>query len=233
MFPKSNLHNFKLVVSQIVPRRFQSSPPSYFKSHANPPKTLDELRSSPDSHASHASPASSQYVPAFPPPSYKIPQYQLAQQVTPQQFPVKSSSSSFRDICIGIGALATGAAFSVMVGTLFLKTVEQEEKLEQMKKKHRDVIIQTQEYKKKLEHTTVNTIKKDILVQGRMQMHIAMLRDQLNKAGVNPVTVDAAIRRFETDVKMESTATAIELWVPGEVELKALIPDAHEYDKTN
>ncbi|KAL6452187.1 hypothetical protein SBY92_001444 [Candida maltosa Xu316] len=68
----------------------------------------------------------------------------------------------------------------------------------------------------------------------KMGLHIAMLRKQLIDLGYSPIELDAAIKEFEKNVKVDSSVknlTGQYLWLDDNSELKPYLPDPMEYDK--
>lgn len=65
----------------------------------------------------------------------------------------------------------------------------------------------------------------------KLAMHIAMLRKQLLDSGIDPVTVEESIRKFELSIKIDNSIknlTGQSFWV--EDEIKGYMPDVKEYD---
>lgn len=68
----------------------------------------------------------------------------------------------------------------------------------------------------------------------KMQLHIAMLRQQLAKNGIDPVDIDDALDEFDKSVKLSNSIRNISgqnLWLNDDSELKNYLPDIHDYDK--
>ncbi|KAH3666793.1 hypothetical protein OGAPHI_003242 [Ogataea philodendri] len=182
-------------------------PPSYFKNPSAPPKTLDQLRQAQGSGFPGSSDVEA----------------------------VVSSAGKYRQLGIGLGIGLSSFAISVTLGWLLSdmseKVQEGERQMKLLRKNQKEMLIQMQNYKKKITLASVENSKKHLMIQGKMQMHVALLREQLIDQGIDPVSIDEAIDKFEENVKMETTPTTINLWVPGESRLKSLIPDAHEYTR--
>lgn len=138
---------------------------------------------------------------------------------------------SYKDFCMGMAYLGVGTAVIYFMFDQHERLDVSERQMQMMKKKQKDLVVQVQTYKNKLNKIAVENAKKNIVLQGKMQMHIALLRQQLREMGVEPVDIDKAIEQFEQDVKVDIAANSVELWVPGESALKRMIPDPHEYSK--
>lgn len=136
---------------------------------------------------------------------------------------------SYKEFCKGMAYLGVGIGVLYTLFDQHERLEESERQLEMMKKKQRDIAVQVQGYKTKLNKLATENAKKNVIVQGKMQMHIALLREQLREAGLEPVAIAAAVQRFEHDVKIDVQATAVDLWVPGDDAIKQYIPDPHEY----
>lgn len=142
-----------------------------------------------------------------------------------------SSFQRYLDICRGFAYLA-------MAGSITWLLYDQRQEIEKtkrqvglMKRSQKDMLIQMQNYKKKAAATTVRDTQKHTMIEGKMQMHIALLRQQLLEQHVDPVTIDRAIEEFEEKVRMATSLSSVTLYVPGEPAIKSLIPDANEYLK--
>lgn len=138
---------------------------------------------------------------------------------------------SYKDFCKGMAYLGVGMGVIFFMFDQHERLDVSERQMQLMKKKQKELVLQMQTYKSKLNKVAVENAKKSVLVQGKMQMHVALLRQQLLDLGADPVTIAAAIDRFEQDVKVDVAPNTVELWVPGESSLKSLIPDPHEYSK--
>lgn len=67
----------------------------------------------------------------------------------------------------------------------------------------------------------------------KMVYHIALLREQLIKQGLEPIEIAKALEEFEKEVKMEnslSNVSSMALWVVDDSELKKFVPSIHEYE---
>lgn len=65
----------------------------------------------------------------------------------------------------------------------------------------------------------------------KLTVHIAMLRKQLLEQGIDPVTVEEAIRKFEQAIKIDNSVknvTGQVFWLDDEI--KSYMPDVKEYD---
>lgn len=138
---------------------------------------------------------------------------------------------SYKDFCIGIAYLGVGTGVIFFIFDQHDRLDVSERQMKMMKKKQKELVLQMQTYKTKLNKIASENAKKNVMLQGKMQMHIALLREQLLEAGIDPVTIDNAINKFEDEVKVDVSGNTVELWVPGESKLKSLIPDPHEYNK--
>jgi hypothetical protein len=139
--------------------------------------------------------------------------------------------SSYKEFCKGMAYLGVGIGVTFFLFDQHERLDESERKMEMMKKKQKEVVVQMQSYKNKLNKIAIDNAKKNVVLQGKMQMHIALLRKQLIELGVEPVDIEKAIQQFEEDVKVDIAANTVELWVPGESDVKRLIPDPHEYSQ--
>lgn len=138
---------------------------------------------------------------------------------------------SYKDFCMGMAYLGIGTGVIFFIFDQHERLDESERQMTMMKKKQKELVVQMQNYKNKLSKIAVENAKKNVMLQGKMQMHIALLREQLLDIGIDPVTIDIAIDKFEQEVKIDIASNTVELWVPGESKLKSLIPDPHEYTK--
>ncbi|AWU78362.1 uncharacterized protein C5L36_0E04170 [Pichia kudriavzevii] len=139
--------------------------------------------------------------------------------------------SSYKEFCRGMAYLGVGIGVVYFMFDQHERLDESERHMKVMRKKQRELATQMQTYKSKLNKMAVENAKKNVLVQGKMQMHIALLRQQLEKAGMKPVSIEEAIDKFQESVKVEVVGNAVSLWVPGEDDIKRSIPDPHEYKK--
>ena len=98
-----------------------------------------------------------------------------------------------------------------------------------MRKKQREIANQMATYKSKLNKIAIDNGKNNVILQGKLQMHIALLRKQLHDNNIDPINIDEAIRQFEENVKIDIVSNKVELWIPGESEVKKYVPDTHEY----
>ncbi|ODV87001.1 hypothetical protein CANARDRAFT_27337 [[Candida] arabinofermentans NRRL YB-2248] len=220
-----------------------NTPPTYFNNGSNPPKTLDEIREQNNHHSpTYSHNFSQQNVHSMkqqPHQSSSIPSYQSASpppsssSSSPPPLsnpPRKLSSDSIKELATSLPLIfLLSMALGWYINDQIDREKEHERELKMLKKNQKEMLIQMQNYKKKVALHTVELTKKDVLIQGKMQMHIALLREQLIENGIEPVKIDQALEKFEEEVKMQTTLTTIDLWVPGESRLKSYIPDAHEY----
>lgn len=139
--------------------------------------------------------------------------------------------SSYKEFCKGIAYLGVGLGVTFFLFDQHERLDESERKMNLMRKKQKELAVQMQTYKTKLSKIAIENAKKNVILQGKMQMHIALLRKQLIELGAEPIDIENAIQQFEKDVKVDVAANAVELWVPGESEIKRLIPDPHEYSQ--
>lgn len=68
----------------------------------------------------------------------------------------------------------------------------------------------------------------------RMGLHIALLRKQLEDHGVEPATIEEALKQFEQLVRVDNLIKNVlsqNLWIDDGSELKQYLPDYQEYDK--
>ncbi|KAG7725573.1 hypothetical protein KL933_004139 [Ogataea haglerorum] len=158
---------FKAVSTRNLRFYSVNHPPSFFRNPAEPPKTLDELRR-----------------PATAPPETQI-----------------SSSQKLKNLGIGFGIGFASLTISVTLGILLYELLEKlkenERQLALLRKNQKEMLIQMQNYKKKITLASVENSKKHMMIQGKMQMHIALLRQQLIDQGIDPVSIDEAIEKFE------------------------------------
>lgn len=126
--------------------------------------------------------------------------------------------------------------FAAMGACLVLYVVDQRERVDDLerhlavqRKTQKDLVAQMQAYKRKTQAMQVAAAKRDTLVQGRLQTHVALLREQLEGAGVEPVSTERACEAFVEHVRVTSTPNSVDLWVPSTSELKGVFPDAGEY----
>lgn len=138
---------------------------------------------------------------------------------------------SYKDFCKGMAYLGVGMGVIFFMFDQHERLDVSERQMQMMKKKQREAVTQMQTYKTKLNKIAIDNAKKNVITQGKMQMHVALLREQLIELGYDPVTIDKAVEKFESDVKIDVTGNTVNLWVPGESKLKSLIPDPHEYNK--
>lgn len=178
-----------------------NNPPSYFK-NGSQPKTYNEIKQ----QTPHDDGINSQYSHYEPPKSMKY------------------------------LAICTSIAYLTIAGALIYVLIDQRKQVKRYrkqliitKKSQKEMLIQTQHYKKKLTMNATKTAKNQAVIQGKMQVHIALLRQQLIDQGLDPVTIDKALKVFEEQVKMTTTGAAVTLWIPGESNMKSLIPDPNEY----
>ena len=219
-----------------------STPPSFFHNETNLPKKIEELHGT--SHAiSKLNEESTRAVAT----TIQTTASQPAGVVAPRSiFSTDHSGNgnggsdkdnnisyfqSYRDFCMGMAYLGVGTGVVYLLFDQHERLDESERQMNMMKKKQKDVAVQLQNYKVKLNKISVEKAKKSVLLQGKMQMHIAMLRKQLTDAGMDPIDIESAIHQFESDVKIDISANTVELWVPGDKEIKKYIPDPHEYSQ--
>ncbi|GMG53207.1 unnamed protein product [Ambrosiozyma monospora] len=133
----------------------------------------------------------------------------------------------------GIGLLL--ATLATMIVVVY---IEQDDKIQQLekqsamlKKRQKEMLIQVQSTKKNVMSQVTEANKSNILTQGRMQMHIALLKKQLEDQGMDPVEVSTALDMFEDEIKMENSKQGINLWIPSGSSMKSYLPDAHEYKR--
>ncbi|GME71201.1 unnamed protein product [Ambrosiozyma monospora] len=133
----------------------------------------------------------------------------------------------------GIGLLL--ATLATMIVVVYM---EQDDKIQQLekqsamlKKRQKEMLIQVQSMKKNVMSQVTEANKSNILTQGRMQMHIALLKKQLEDQGMDPVEVSTALDMFEDEIKMENSKQGINLWIPSGSSMKSYLPDAHEYKR--
>ncbi|QPG73914.1 hypothetical protein FOA43_001229 [Brettanomyces nanus] len=139
--------------------------------------------------------------------------------------------SKFKEYAKSLAFLSISAALIYVLVDLREQLARAKKQLILVKKNQKEMIIQMQHYKKKMAMSAMKSTQKDTLIEGKMQMHIALLRKQLKENGIDPVSIDKALKEFEDKVRMSTTSTSVKLWVPGDSELKALIPDPYEYGK--
>lgn len=132
--------------------------------------------------------------------------------------------------------LAKTFAIGAIGASLIVYVVDQRERVDELerqlsiqRKNQKDLVKQTQNYKRKVANANMETAKRDVIVQGRMQTHIALLRSQLVAKGEKPVDVEHALERFQNEVKISVTPHGVDLWIPSESELKPSFPDILEY----
>lgn len=139
--------------------------------------------------------------------------------------------SSYKEFCKGIAYLGVGLGVTFFLFDQHERLDESERKMNMMRKKQKEIAMQMQNYKNKLNKIAIENAKKNVILQGKMQMHIALLRQQLIDLGAEPIDIENAIQQFEKDVKVDIAANTVELWVPGESDVKRLIPNPHEYSQ--
>lgn len=120
--------------------------------------------------------------------------------------------------------------------SLILYVVDQRERVDELerqlsvqRKNQKDLVSQIQNYKRKVNNLNIENSKRDVIIQGRLQTHIALLRQQLINAGLSPVDVLEAKKQFKDEVKMSISSQSIDLWVPSSSGLKPVFPDLMEY----
>lgn len=68
----------------------------------------------------------------------------------------------------------------------------------------------------------------------KLTLHIALLRKQLEDAGIEPATIADALKEFESHVKVDNLSRNLGnlvFWLDDDSELKAYVPEVIEYDK--
>lgn len=88
--------------------------------------------------------------------------------------------------------------------------------------------------RKKREIQILNERKNFQKREMKMALHVALLRKQLQEAGVQPVDINEAIAEFERNVKMENSlanVTGASLWIVDDADIKSYVPSSHEYDR--
>ena len=229
------------------------NPPSFFHNEANLPKKIEPVPENtvlakkepvslpPKTHfednsgVDSAKTALSAQQAVMPPkPLFSDPANASLPPPTPPPGPSADTSNYFRsykDFCKGMAYLGVGMGVIFFMFDQHERLDVSERQMQLMKKKQKELVLQMQTYKNKLNKVAVENAKKNVLVQGKMQMHVALLREQLLELGADPVSIAMAIDKFEQDVKVDVASNTVELWVPGESKLKSLIPDPHEYSK--
>jgi len=190
-----------------------NSPPSFFADSDKLPKTYDQIQQVCHSRSVEPEPS-------------------LSELQTKNKQTAKSPTG------IQYSELFRGFAYIALTGTLIYILVDQRTQIDKYKqqlsitrKAQKEMILQMQRYKKKIAADTVKKTQRHTMTEGKMQMHIALLRQQLKDHQVDPVTVEQALDEFNDKVRMTTTKTSVTLWVPGESNLKSLIPDPNEYVK--
>lgn len=137
----------------------------------------------------------------------------------------------YKDFCKGMAYIGIGMATLFFLFDQYERLDESEKQMKMMKKKQAELVAQMQNYKNKLKKVAIDNARQNVITQGKMQMHIALLRKQLEDLGVDPIDIDTAVQEFEHSIKIDIVGNRVELWVPGENDIKRLIPDPHEYNK--
>lgn len=212
-----------------------NTPPSYFHNGSKLPEKLEAAPSEVNGASANGPVETTQTPPsrpASPPPPPPVPPKALfAKQEEPVSPETGNYFNNYKEFCKGMAYLGVGMGVVFFMFEQHERLDESERKMRMMKKKQKELVVQMQTYKNKLTRITADNAKNTVMLQGKMQMHIALLRQQLLESGIEPVKIDEAIQRFQEDVKVDITANSVELWVPGEKEIKRLIPDPHEYNK--
>mgnify|MGYP004711223449 CR=1 FL=1 len=136
---------------------------------------------------------------------------------------------SYKEFCKGIAYLGIGTSILYLILEQHERVEESERKMTLMRKKQREIANQMATYKSKLNKIAIDNGKNNVILQGKLQMHIALLRKQLHDNNIDPISIDEAIRQFEENVKIDIVSNKVELWIPGESEVKKYVPDTHEY----
>ncbi|GMM30744.1 hypothetical protein DAMA08_034890 [Martiniozyma asiatica (nom. inval.)] len=140
-------------------------------------------------------------------------------------------SQSYKEFCKGLAYLGVGTTLILLLYFQHEQVSELEGQQRVMKKRQRELYLQTQSYKKKIDSANFDRAKKELYIEGKMQMHIALLREQLVEAGLEPVSIEEAIETFKDRVSVTVSATQADMWIPGEDEIKKHMPHASEYDR--
>lgn len=116
----------------------------------------------------------------------------------------------------------------------------QHEKIDELERQNRllarkqaELAAQSARYKAKLGQLALESARNSVVAQGKMQLHIALLRQQLAQHSIEPVSVHDAVAQFESVVRVDTSNGRVELWIPGQLPIKALVPDPHEYHSRN
>lgn len=209
-------------ISELICRHYTSgnTPPSFFGDSSKLPKTYDQIQQTSDSRIK---------APSTLPDSAQ--DGSSGDETKFLQAQKNSAGPQYTEFFRGL-------AYIALTGTLIYILADQRKQLDRYKKQlaitrkaQKEMILQMQKYKKKIAADTVKKTQRHTMTEGKMQMHIAILRQQLKDHNVEPVTVDQALDEFNDKVKMTTTKTSVTLWVPGESSLKSLIPDPNEYAK--
>lgn len=231
------------------------NPPSFFHNEVNLPKKIEQENISLQTKESSSLPLKTHFKDNFttdptkpsapqvvtppkpvfsdpanvpPPPPVLPPTAAAAPSASPD---TSNYFRSYKDFCKGMAYLGVGTGVIFFMFDQHERLDVSERQMQMMKKKQKELVLQMQTYKNKLNKVAVENAKKNVMLQGKMQMHIALLRQQLLDLGVDPVSIDTAIDKFEQEVKVDVASNTVELWVPGESKLKSLIPDPHEYSR--
>lgn len=166
-----------------------------------------------------------------PPPPPVVPPRSIFSTPEDKAQDTKNYFQGYKDFCKGMAYLGIGMATMFFLFDQYERLDESERQMKMMKKKQADLVAQMQNYKSKLKKVAIDNARQNVITQGKMQMHIALLRKQLEDLGVEPTDIDAAVEEFEHTIKIDVVGNRVELWVPGENDIKRLIPDPHEYNK--
>ncbi|VEU20292.1 DEKNAAC101095 [Brettanomyces naardenensis] len=181
-------------------------PPSYFRNGTEPPRTYDQLQAA--------------QFPNPPGGPKSSPQYD-------NESPVQK----YKEISKGVAYLSIAGALIYILLDLKDQLDKAKKQVTFSRKNQKEMLIQMQSYKKKVAQSAIKNTQKHTIIEGKMQMHIALLRQQLIDSGLDPVSIDEALDEFDERVRMATTGNSVTLWVPGESKLKSLIPDPNEYSK--
>ncbi|SJM85463.1 uncharacterized protein ZBIST_2277 [Zygosaccharomyces bailii] len=99
------------------------------------------------------------------------------------------------------------------------------------REQHELLVRQVGAARKKRELQILNERKSYQIREMKLALHIAMLRNQLQDAGIDPVSVNKCLQEYHRSVKMENSVSNVSgtaLWLADD-ELKSLLPNVREY----
>lgn len=89
-----------------------------------------------------------------------------------------------------------------------------------------------QQYKKQREQLFVKRDREHAVLEMKLSIHIGLLRQQALEAGLDPVSVEAALAQYERDVKVGTTlSNGSLLWVDDASPVRPHVPHLKDYDK--